>query len=206
MDGKAHGGPDRRALCEAATIITGAARDEEWRMRAQVFKSAAPAPPDSDARQKSLRTMPRIYTKTIRVEAEAIDMHGHVNNQNYLRWMEEIATEHSAAQGWPMERFIATGASWYVRSHMIEYLRPAKLGDEIDVYTWIGELSERKSPRRFLFVRCGERRHSLVRAETVYSFVHLATGRPTPIRDDVRAAFEIIDSDDEVLRTAGVLG
>ena len=59
----------------------------------------------------------------------ALDANGHVNNQEYLRWMEEAAIEHSAAQGWPLERYLSCGLSWYVRSHLIEYLRPALLGD-----------------------------------------------------------------------------
>jgi len=148
--------------------------------------------------------MPRIYTKHFCVGADAIDLHGHVNNQEYLRWMEEIAIEHSAAQGWPMPRYLDAGASWYVRSHTIEYLRPAVLNDEIAVYTWIAGLSERQSPRRTLFVRGGERRQILVKAETMWTFVNLATGRSIPIRDDVRAAFDIVESEDEVLREAGL--
>ena len=43
---------------------------------------------------------------------ESIDAVGHVNNREYLRWMEEIAVEHSAAQGWPMERYFAGGNAW----------------------------------------------------------------------------------------------
>jgi acyl-CoA thioester hydrolase len=150
--------------------------------------------------------MPRIYVKHFRVGADAIDVHGHVNNQEYLRWMEEIAIAHSAAQGWPMERYFDVGASWYVRSHSIEYLRPAMLHDDIAVYTWIAGLSERASPRRTLFVRRAERPHILVKAETLWTFVNLATGRSIPIRDDVRAAFDIVDHDDDVLREAGLLG
>ena len=56
--------------------------------------------------------MPRIYIKQLSIGEAAIDAHRHVNNQEYLRWMEEIAIEHSTAQGWPMERYLKSGASW----------------------------------------------------------------------------------------------
>jgi acyl-CoA thioester hydrolase len=148
--------------------------------------------------------MPRIYVKTVRVAADAVDVHGHVNNQDYLRWMEEIAVEHSASQGWPMERYLSAGASWYVRAHAIEYLRPAMPRDDIAVYTWIAGMSERTSPRRTLFVRLAERRQILARAETLWTFVDMATGRSVRISDEVRSAFEIVDSEDEVLRLAGL--
>ena len=102
--------------------------------------------------------MPKIYVKQLRVGADSIDVMGHVNNQEYLRWMEEIAIEHSTAQGWPMERYLNSGASWYVRSHFIEYLRPALLGDEITICTWLAGMTERVSPRRTVFLRNASRR------------------------------------------------
>ena len=148
--------------------------------------------------------MPRIYIKQFRVSEAAIDAHGHVNNQEYLRWMEEIAIEHSSAQGWTMERYLASGASWFVRSHFIEYLRPALSGDEIAAYTWVTAMEGRTSPRRTLFVREADRRQILARAETLWAFVDIATGRSIAVTDDVRSAFEIVELDDEVLRAAGL--
>ncbi|MGO9171046.1 MAG: acyl-CoA thioesterase [Rhodomicrobium sp.] len=149
--------------------------------------------------------MPRIHVKQLRVGEDAIDLHGHVNNQEYLRWMEEVAIEHSSAQGWPMERYLDSGVSWYVRSHFIEYLRPAQLGDEITVCTWVAAMTERESPRRTLFLRNASRRQILARAETRWTFVDIRRGRAIPIPDKVRSAFEIVESEDEALRQAGWL-
>ncbi len=143
--------------------------------------------------------MPRIYTKQLRVDEEAIDVHQHVNNQEFLRWMQEIAIEHSTAQGWSMERYLQSGASWYVRSHFIEYLRPALLGDDLLVCTWISDMQERSSPRQTLFLRASDRQ-ILARAETQWIFVNLRNGRPIPIPEELRSAFEIVESEDEVLR------
>ncbi len=148
--------------------------------------------------------MPQIYVKNFRIGQDAIDLNGHVNNQEYLRWMEEIAIEHSSAQGWPMERYLASGASWWVRSHSIEYLRPARLGDEIAIYTWVTAMEGRASPRRTLFVRASGRRQILARAETVWAFVDIETGRSAPVSDEVRTAFEAVESEDEVYEAAGL--
>ncbi len=149
--------------------------------------------------------MPRIHIKQLRAGEDAIDVHGHVNNQEYLRWMEEAAIEHSSAQGWPMERYLDSGGSWYVRSHFIEYLRPAQLGDEIAVCTWVAAMTERESPRRTLFLRNASRRQILARAETQYTFVDIRRGRAMAIPDEVRSAFEIVEAEDEALREAGWL-
>ena len=90
--------------------------------------------------------MPRIYHKPLVVGPESIDAVGHVNNREYLRWMEEVAVEHSNAQGWPMERYFADQTAWFAASHFVEYLRPAHAGDSLDIYTWITPLGRKQLP------------------------------------------------------------
>ena len=138
--------------------------------------------------------MPEVHTRRITVGVDSIDAHRHVNNQEYLRWMQELAIEHSTALGWPFERYLASGASWYVKSHFIEYLCPALLGDTLLACTWVAGMSERSSPRHTLFVR--EDDHQIVaRAETQWIFVSLKNGRPLAIPDAVRTAFPVVESE-----------
>ncbi len=138
--------------------------------------------------------MPEVHRKRIIVGVDSIDAHGHVNNQEYLRWMQELAIEHSTALGWPFERYLASGASWYVKSHFIDYLRPAQLGDTLLACTWVSAMDERSSPRHTLFLRESDRQ-IVARAETLWIYVSLKTGRPLRIADDVRAAFPLVASE-----------
>ena len=138
--------------------------------------------------------MPEVHTRRITVGADSIDAHQHVNNQEYLRWMQELAIEHSTALGWPFERYLASGASWYVKSHFIDYLRPAQLGDTLLACTWVSAMNERSSPRHTLFLRESDRQ-IVARAETLWIYVSLKTGRPLRIADDVRAAFPLVASE-----------
>ena len=138
--------------------------------------------------------MPEVHTRRITVGVDSIDAHRHVNNQEYLRWMQELAIEHSTALGWPFERYLASGASWYVKSHFIDYLRPAQLGDTLLACTWVSAMNERSSPRHTLFLRESDQQ-IIARAETLWIYVSLKSGRPLTIADDVRAAFPIIDSE-----------
>lgn len=94
-----------------------------------------------------------IYEKKIVVTEASIDILGHVNNREYLRWMEEVAIEHSAALGWPQERYMAEQHVWVAREHWIEYLRPALLGDHLSVYTWLQETAGPICLRRYAVVR-----------------------------------------------------
>lgn len=148
-------------------------------------------------------TGPRVHSKRFPVPPDAIDQQGHVSNLAYVAWMQDLAIEHSAAAGWPMERYLALGAGWVVRSHFIEYLRPAFAADDIEAHTWVPEFTRRSTPRRFLFLRQADRQ-PLARAETRWVFVDLTTGRRRPLPDELLAAFEPLPDDAEVRRLLGL--
>lgn len=147
--------------------------------------------------------MPRIYVHTFAVPATAIDVNRHVNNLEYLRWMQEVATAHSAAQGWPVERYLAAGAGWFVRSHAIEYLRPAVEGDTLSILTWVAGFGSGSSPRRYLFWRAADGQ-IVARAKSVWAFVDFASGRPARIPNELRAAFPVVPDEEDVVASAGL--
>lgn len=144
------------------------------------------------------RQVPRIHLDRIAVADDAIDQYGHVNNLTYLGWMQDAATAHSAAQGWTLERYRAAGAGWFVRSHFIEYLRPAFTGDILLLYTWVRTMKGRSSPRRYLIVRESDRL-PVATAETLWVFVEFGSGRLVRIPPEVLSAFPIVPDDDPEL-------
>lgn len=141
--------------------------------------------------------MPRVFHRSVTVGPESIDAVGHVNNREYLRWMEEIAVEHSTAQGWPMERYFAQRTAWVAISHYIEYLRPAQAGEVIDIHTWVANWNLRDSMRRYAVLREGK---LLARGETRWAFVDLDSGRARDIPVEVGTAFAVVEEDDPELR------
>lgn len=148
-------------------------------------------------------TRVRIFTKRFTVPAGAIDVQGHVNNLAYVGWMQDVAIEHSAAVGWPMRRYLELGAGWVVRSHFIEYLRPAFADEPLGVHTWVPRFDQRTTPRRYLFVRETDRA-VLARAETIWVFVDLATGRRRPIPSELLESFDPVAEDAEVRAALGL--
>ena len=70
----------------------------------------------------------RVYEYDIEVGPSAIDANGHVNNVEFVRWMQEAAVRHADERGCTAATKDAA-ATWVVRSHRIEYLRPALAGD-----------------------------------------------------------------------------
>lgn len=132
-----------------------------------------------------------IYTHTITIQPKAIDKNGHVNNVHYVQWMQDIATHHYAAMG-GMAPTAAIGATWVVRSHQIEYLSPAFLGDEIEIRTWVANLKRVRSLRKYEFIRKSDGK-LLVRGETDWVFIEAATGRPLGIPDEIGKLFSLVE-------------
>ncbi|MGH7629496.1 MAG: acyl-CoA thioesterase [Gemmatimonadales bacterium] len=146
-----------------------------------------------------------IHSKLFEVPADAIDQQGHVSNLAYVAWMQAIAIEHSAAAGWPMERYLSLGAGWVVRSHFIEYLRPAFAGDRLALHTWVPRFDQRFTPRRYLFVR-EPRRQMVAEAETRWVFVDLGSGRRRRLPPELLDAFAAQPDERIVRQTLGLAG
>lgn len=136
--------------------------------------------------------MPSLYSHTLTVPSSAIDELGHVNNVTYVSWLQDAATAHSVAQGWDLSRYQGVGGGWVVGSHYIEYVRPAFEGEDLTVLTWVASMEPRRSLRRYRIVR-GEKQ--IVRAETMWVFVDLRTGRPKAIPREVAGSFTALGAD-----------
>ncbi len=133
--------------------------------------------------------MSGFYRHPLVVPSSAIDELGHVNNVTYVSWLQEAATAHSTSLGWDLAGYQALGSGWVVGSHFIEYLRPAFAGQELEILTWVASLEKRRSLRRYRIRRGDE---VVVRAETMWVFVDLASGRPREIAPEVARAFPVL--------------
>ena len=127
------------------------------------------------------------YTYEFTVPASAIDANGHVNNVEFVRWMQDAAVAHADAVGGSAAT-AAHGAMWVVRSHKIEYRRQAFLGDRIAVRTWIADCRSVSSRRKYEFVRQSDGL-VLARGETDWVLLDATTFHPVPIPEDIQALY-----------------
>ncbi len=140
--------------------------------------------------------MPAIYQHALTIAAEAIDGQGHVNNLEYIRWMQDAAVAHSAAQGWTAQRYQQIGAGWVVRSHWIEYLQPAFADENVKVLTWVANFRKIRSLRKYKIVRSSDEA-ILVRAETDWAFIGLEHRVPRRVPPELVQDFLIVSEDEE---------
>jgi acyl-CoA thioester hydrolase len=128
-----------------------------------------------------------IYKKTFVIPQAAIDENGHVNNVAYVQWMQDIAVEHYASIGGIQAQ--GPDATWVVRSHRIEYFRPAFAGEEIEIKTWVENVQRVRSLRKYEFIRKADEK-VLVKGETDWVFVDIKNGRPLEIPQQVVDVFK----------------
>jgi acyl-CoA thioester hydrolase len=139
--------------------------------------------------------MQQIYRHDFIVSEESIDGNGHVNNLEYLHWMQDAAIDHSDSQGCT-ELTEAAGATWVVRSHHIEYFRPAYAGDLVSVWTWVANFRRVQSLRKYRIVRLPDNT-LLAEGESDWVFIDAVKGKPRAIPKEVIAAFEIVPAEKE---------
>jgi acyl-CoA thioester hydrolase len=122
--------------------------------------------------------LPTPHLFAITVSAADIDAYNHVNNAVYVVWCDHCAWHHSAALGMPLARCLELDRGMAVLRTVMTYVRPALLGDVLQVATWLlPGASKVGVRRRFQIVRASDG-VTMARAEVEYVCIQLSSGRP----------------------------
>lgn len=128
----------------------------------------------------ALEFMAKTYRTQIEVRGYELDSFGHVNNSVYLNYLEHARWRMLAMEGITLEE-ISRKKQWpVIASIHIRYLKPAFLGDELEIRTRIIEHSR----VRFTFEQEISRGETPIASATVESVIVDARGRPTEIHSD----------------------
>lgn len=107
-----------------------------------------------------------IHIAAFRVRHYECDAYGHLNNANYIRYMEEAAFEASASVGYPRKRYQTLSRVWLARETQITYLQPV---------LW-----------QYEFYKAGQR---VAHASTDWVYLEADSLRPAMIPPDMIRAF-----------------
>lgn len=92
--------------------------------------------------------MSLIFEKQIKITEEYIDLNNHVNNVQYVKWVEEIAGEHwdsvKNKLGFPDD-------IWMLLDHHIQYKKQVYLGDVVTIKTYPRSPEGIRQPRKVEF-------------------------------------------------------
>ena len=117
-----------------------------------------------------------------------IDELEHVSNVVYLRWVQDVAVQHSEAVGYDSDAYRELGAVFVVRRHEIDYVRPAYAGERVRICTWVESWRGASAVRRTSIERAAG--GQVARARTLWAFVDRRSGRPVRIPPRLVETFE----------------
>lgn len=94
-----------------------------------------------------------VYTKSFIITEDHLDQNQHVNNVQYVHWVEEAAGEH-----WDLVKDKTDYANdyWVLVDHHIQYKKQVFLGDEMTVKTYPENPEGLRQPRKVEFYVNGE--------------------------------------------------
>lgn len=208
----------RRAyeLCHVGTGETVARAHTEWvfleadsfrpttippEMMTAFFPEGVPPPaPRRTPMPDAPSPPPSVFTQRRRVEWRDLDMVGHVNNANYVAFLEDCAIQVAAACGWPLTHMTERGFAIIARRYRLEYHQAAVLDDELAVSTWFVTQRPASATRYYTITRPADK-VLLVRAQALWAWVDAQTWRPRRIPDDFLADFASNRAEMQTLET-----
>ena len=127
---------------------------------------------------------PEKYIQQVIVRSEDLDQLDHVNNVVYLKWVQQVAESH-----WRVRATEAMQSSviWVVLNHFIEYKRPALLGDELRLETFVTKAEGVRSTRHVEIYRDDV---LLVVAKTEWCMLEKTTMKPMRITEEIAELFQ----------------
>jgi acyl-CoA thioester hydrolase len=122
--------------------------------------------------------MSLIYEKQIKVTEEHIDRNNHVNNVQYVKWVEEIAGEH-----WDFVKQKTKNPEdiWMLLDHHIQYKKQVYLGEMLTIKTYPKVPEGIRQPRKVEFY-CNDQ--LVVDSLTLWVFIDKGTQRIIRLESD----------------------
>jgi acyl-CoA thioester hydrolase len=119
-----------------------------------------------------------VCESSLRVRTYECDGYGHVNNANYLNYLEFARYELLRDIGFDYEKAVSAGYGLFIARVEIDYKKPAKTDDMLTIKTWPikrGAVSGTLAQE----IRCGN--DIMVEAKVTWAFVDAKTGMPVKI-------------------------
>jgi acyl-CoA thioester hydrolase len=127
-----------------------------------------------------------LFQWDVRVYYEDTDSGGVVYYANYLRFMERARTEWMRSLGFEQDRLLEEqGILFAVRSASIDYLRPARFNDRLDVTVDIRHRGRASLTLEQAVLRHGDAGGPLCTGTVKIACLDAGTFRPQPIPDTI---------------------
>jgi acyl-CoA thioester hydrolase len=137
------------------------------------------------------------FVATYRVHVYEVDAWGELSTAGTIRYLQQTASDASAAIGFPLDWYDRMGTVWLIRRTTLERFAPATYDDRLTVRTWVTDMRRVRSERAYEITRTTDGA-VLARATTDWVYVDVARGLPARVP---RALQEALMPDGIVMAT-----
>ncbi len=127
----------------------------------------------------------RRHESRYRVQLYDVNAFGELHPVGLLRFMQQTASDASAAAGFDVEWYDRQGTIWLIRRTVAESLLPAVYRDEIAVRTWVSDMRRVRSQRDYELWRVRDEA-LLARGWSDWVYVDVARGKPVRAPDEMQ--------------------
>ncbi len=114
----------------------------------------------------------------------------HINNIEYLRWIDKGSQLHCDSCGWNRQRLLQTEMMWFVARHEIDYVSEASDKNQLRLTTWVDDIRRVKSWRTTYIHAVGETTRVVCRCKTLWVLVDLKTRKPKTVPFEMAHALQ----------------
>ena len=133
-----------------------------------------------------MESNPEIFEKKLVVEEKHLDKQRHVNNVQYVQWVQDVAEEHWEARASEEQK---AKVIWVVVRHEIDYKKEAFLGDQISLQTYVGKTTHVTSVR-YVIIKNLETEKTLAEAKTTWCLLDAESKKPVKISEPLKRVFQ----------------
>jgi len=128
---------------------------------------------------------PEIYEKHLIVQEKHLDEQKHVNNVQYVQWIQDVAEEHWEVRASEEQK---AKVIWVVVKHEISYKKEAFLDDPISLQTYVGDTTHVTSTRHVI-IKNADTGKVLTEAKTIWCLLDAETKKPVKISEELKRVF-----------------
>ena len=115
-----------------------------------------------------------------------VDPTHHVNNAKYFDYFQETNMLVADTYGLSHDFSMDEGIAWFARKVRIEYLQQTRLGDLLDITTFLSDVKRISAVRHYL-VQNADTQEMVARAYMYFASIDFSTGRPVRLPADSMA-------------------
>ena len=132
-----------------------------------------------------MESNPEIYEKKLKVDEKHLDKQKHVNNVQYVQWVQDVAEEHWEVRASKEQK---AKVIWVVIRHEIDYKKETFLDDNISLQTYVGETTHVTSIRHVI-IKNADTGKLIAEAKSTWCLLDAESKKPVRISEDLRSVF-----------------